>query len=413
VDDSSDFSSRIVDQSAGTLTTFTPPALPYGTIYWRVQARDAAGNWSAWSAVYRLTVTILRSPLNSAYMSDSTPTLVWFAVPGVAQYQLKVDKLDAPMGTIINQMVPAPTVSFTPGALPYGHYSWSVQVNGQWMPAWTFTITASTPAAPGLITPAHRALTNLSTPLAFNWTAPVQIITSTSFRSTTRWTSAAEITSSPTDHLRADQLRRWALHLAVRAITAGMAGEWSALRTFTVDQTPPAAPALLLPADQAGTTRRRPTFSWGAVVGAVRYELQTSTNGVTFSPDPGYPSATTALASPVDLPLGTNYWRVRAIDAAGNVGPSSAAFRLFVSATAPAVPAQPTLSSPPTRTLTNTGSQAFAWNAALNAVTYQFQLDDDLVVFSSARRGCDPASARPPTTRQELADARLPGACAG
>jgi hypothetical protein len=33
-----------------------PPAMGNGTYYWRVHAKDAAGNWSAWSLPFEVTI---------------------------------------------------------------------------------------------------------------------------------------------------------------------------------------------------------------------------------------------------------------------------------------------------------------------------------------------------------------------
>jgi hypothetical protein len=40
-----------------TLNSHKPVSQPYGTFYWCVKARDAAGNWSAWSVPNKLIIT--------------------------------------------------------------------------------------------------------------------------------------------------------------------------------------------------------------------------------------------------------------------------------------------------------------------------------------------------------------------
>jgi len=55
-DNDSNFSSPV-----NTLTVNAnfrkPPAMPKATYYWRVRAKDAAGNWSAWSTPFTINIT--------------------------------------------------------------------------------------------------------------------------------------------------------------------------------------------------------------------------------------------------------------------------------------------------------------------------------------------------------------------
>ncbi|MBC7879398.1 MAG: DNRLRE domain-containing protein [Anaerolineales bacterium] len=55
-DNDSDFSSP--SYTIITRSTFRkPPAMKVGTYYWHVRAKDAAGNWSAWSIPFTITIT--------------------------------------------------------------------------------------------------------------------------------------------------------------------------------------------------------------------------------------------------------------------------------------------------------------------------------------------------------------------
>jgi hypothetical protein len=47
---------NIVQTKTSTLSTTTLSALADNTYFWRVRARDAANNWSAYSAPFTLTV---------------------------------------------------------------------------------------------------------------------------------------------------------------------------------------------------------------------------------------------------------------------------------------------------------------------------------------------------------------------
>jgi hypothetical protein len=55
-DDSANFTSPNYTSAELTGLTLTPPAMPAGTYSWRVRAKDAAGNWSAWSTVRTIII---------------------------------------------------------------------------------------------------------------------------------------------------------------------------------------------------------------------------------------------------------------------------------------------------------------------------------------------------------------------
>ena len=150
------FASSLVDVYVSGSGYTLPAANPlvYGAYFWRVQAGDAAGNWSAWSAPYTFTVTILRAPASGSATTDTTPRFLWYAVTGAVQYQLQVDD---------NADFSSPIVAYTGTAnrytpttsLPSGQYFWRVRVDtgagfGGWTPAWLLTVasTASLAVAP-------------------------------------------------------------------------------------------------------------------------------------------------------------------------------------------------------------------------------------------------------------------------
>jgi hypothetical protein len=76
-----------------TSLTYTVPGttpLAYGVTYWRVQAKDALGNWGAWSPTRSFAVTLLKTPKDGETTTDTTPVFTWAAVSG-ASYVLQVD----------------------------------------------------------------------------------------------------------------------------------------------------------------------------------------------------------------------------------------------------------------------------------------------------------------------------------
>ncbi|MCE5207443.1 MAG: hypothetical protein LLG42_03940, partial [Chloroflexi bacterium] len=83
-----EFASAIHTSAVLTSAKYIPPTQDLGTYYWHVKARDAAGNWSNWSAARSVTITtpipvapILVSPAAGAFVTTSTPTFTWNAAP--------------------------------------------------------------------------------------------------------------------------------------------------------------------------------------------------------------------------------------------------------------------------------------------------------------------------------------------
>jgi hypothetical protein len=106
-------------------------------------------------------------------------------------------------------------------------------------------------------------------------------------------------------------------------------GPWTTARTFSLGQT---APTLLLPSNGFVFTNNNMVFSWGAVAGAAayRFEVSKTSNFTTL-----YHSQKTVMTewAPFELYAnGTYYWRVRLLDADGNVL-STSATRNFKKAT--------------------------------------------------------------------------------
>ncbi len=117
--------------------------------------------------------------------------------------------------------------------------------------------------------------------------------------------------------------------------------------TFTVDTIAPSAPSSSSPADGSSINDNTPLFDWSdsADATAITYELLVDNNSDFSSPEiletgitASNFTATSALAD------GTYYWKVRAVDAAGNNG-SYSTVSSFTISTVPADATPPTLSA--------------------------------------------------------------------
>lgn len=124
-------------------------------------------------------------------------------------------------------------------------------------------------------------------------------------------------TTTATSIILSTPLADGGYYVRVRAYNPDLnPGKFSKTINFTVDATPPTAPALLSPSSGASTTKR-PWLKWSNVSNVVKYQIQVDNNSDFSSPEVDATTNKTTLQTK-SLPIRTYYWRVRAIDSAGN-----------------------------------------------------------------------------------------------
>lgn len=347
MDDDPAFGSSMI-WSGVTGPSFTVPesyALPYGTYFWRVQARDVSGVWGAWSQPGTFDVTVHINPAHGSATTATRPVFRWAAVAG-AQYYIQIDNNSDFSSLLVNE--PRATNSYQPpaGLLSYGTFYWRVSLNdgASWMPTWAVTITPAPPGRAALSTPKTRTLTNDNTPILMWYAAPrgetyqAQIDDDPRFGSPTQDVTLSEGVLAYTAGPLPDGIHYW----RVRALNAFDApGPWSAVWRLDIDTHAPDAPSLVTPWYDARVTNRKLALQWSRVSDAIRYEVQ-------LSPDPAFPlppidaGRRTTYRLPATLPQAIYYWRVRAIDKAGNVSTWSETRSFSLVAGLTALTAEPT-----------------------------------------------------------------------
>jgi fibronectin type III domain protein/WD40 repeat protein len=392
-------------------------SLGQGLYYWHVQARDAAGNWTAWNAISTFTINFMRSPVNNAVIiaaAGARPTFQWYSVVGASGYQIDIATDTGFNGIVYSSPVlSAAYNSFTiPGtdpALTYQSYYWRLTPVG--MPSvsnvyWSFAVTPPLPSAPILSAPASATLTNDNTPeldwlvVTYSYGAlvyEVQVDNTANFTSPEFPMSGL---SSPTVTTAAlpDGSYSW----RVRAVNQwSSASAWSAVRTLTIDTTAPGVPSLTAPLNNAVLTTVRPAFSWGAVATANRYRIQIATDSgfTNIIPLTVNESATTSLALTQSLGQGDYYWQAQARDTAGNWSNWSAPRHFTINL----------LKSPTNNmALISTGNvrPTFQWYAATGATGYQVDVATDNqflnIVYSSPVLGAAAISYTVPAANPGL-----------
>ncbi|MFA9432535.1 Ig-like domain-containing protein [Egicoccus sp. AB-alg2] len=142
----------------------------------------------------------------------------------------------------------------------------------------------------------------------------------------------------------------------VRRLDAdGRPGPWSAGRTFTLQA---AAPTLLSPANGLTVTGGDPVFTWSAVEGVAQYRFEVSTSSSFTSFVDAQTTVMTRWAPTKKYPDGVLHWRVKALDARGNVVGTSSVRTFTKDGTAPKVTQKaPTSAFPLSGPLTVTFSE--------------------------------------------------------
>ena len=248
----------------------------------------------------------------------------------------------------------------------------------------------TSPGSPPLVFPQDSAFINTNIP-KFDWVASTgdvfgyRILVVSGNINTGSTVLDAVLTGNVTEFQVLSQnaldegVHQWQVIARDRALNVTT----SDTRTFTVDVTPPGAPGLVAPGDNALLNINTPTLDWNASTGDVSdYILQVTSGNIFSGPYEiqefisldavGTGDATVFNVLTGDaLADGSYTWRVIALDKALNTAPS--VIRTFtVDTTAPGAPA---LVSPTDGAFLNDTTPFFDWNASTRDVdTYRLQV---------------------------------------
>ena len=168
----------------------TLPELEDNLYYWRVRARDNAGNENenAWSNVWTFRVDTLppasphlRSPGSGAGVNTLAPTLVWDSVAEVSLpvlYQVEVDTSSSFNTTNKKSSEWISSTSWQTPSLSEGTWYWRVKAKdnagneGGWSSSQSFIVDVNPPSTPTISCSTHPSATPTSSPSpVFSWNA--------------------------------------------------------------------------------------------------------------------------------------------------------------------------------------------------------------------------------------------------
>jgi hypothetical protein len=267
------------------------------------------------------------------YQSTSyTINFWWDEVSHALSYHLQVvtPSFASPGSLVLDTIIKKNTFSFT---LSPGNYQWRVMAeNGSSQTVYSvprsFSVAAGSikQQSVQLSAPANNLVTNQSA-IVFQWGS---LYGATQYRleiDTNNFTSESAVVSNtvtPGQQLNFTFPKEQAYQWRVRAENDTAQSLWSAINIVTYDHTPPAKVALVGPTN--GQTVSLPvTLQWSPAVSAAKYKVYVFKSDSTSLYNQNFPLQVTTTNYSFNLGSSGNkiYWKITALDAAGNESPAS------------------------------------------------------------------------------------------
>jgi hypothetical protein len=317
----------------------------------------------------------LNAPAVNASVSTSTITFQWVATSGADKYELEVIRVSD--NAVFKSEVLGNVTSSIQSSFPGDgtQFKWRLRAGNSagWGPwsAYRYFANGAVPTAPTLFSPANNA-NAASTSIMFEWVLSSGAnkyeleIRKASDNSLYRSVPLGNVSASIQTGFPNDGTQYiW----RVRAGNATGWSVWSDYRTFN-NGILPAAPTLLVPANNDNVPSISISFQWNASTGANKYQLEVvrvSSGAVFRNLVLGNVTATTQTGFPNDS--SQFKWRLRAGSNDG-WGPWSD-YRFFNNGN---LPAAPILRSPANNASTLSTSIMFEWYKSLGANRYELEI---------------------------------------
>ena len=320
-----------------------------GDYFWRIIGINVDETQEIWSANWKFNIDatgpdwpVKTFPAENATMTGN-PSFKWMASPSAKTYRFAYNMNGNPSSGFdfispkITKTEYKPTVT-----LPNGVFFWFVQAfdslgnEGLWSNGTRVTVIPLKPVAPKLVAPVNNFYTNNPNP-EFSWTGvlygvfyDIQIASEPTFASDFIVNESGAVIDTLSYSFIAP-LVEGKYYWRVKARNgAGTYSDWSAARSIIIDRTEPGAPNVNVPADGA-TIVGNPTFTWTVMAGTKFYNLQLGDTEAYDNNNILFAGILKSSYKPVQaIPAGDWYWRVQAIDFAGNPGDWSASRLLHI-----------------------------------------------------------------------------------
>jgi len=253
LDDNPEFLSPEMFMFLGSSTSQQFNNLNEGTHYWRMCTENTYGDWSDWSDAWNFTIdTVLSPPFliapeSGIELAVREVTVEWSLVPGAQAYWLQVDDDINFLSIDWYTELPASSTTQLVELFDDGTYYWRMctqniyDVWGEWSNPWNFTINTSLPP-PLLIAPENGGEFDNKT-ISFEWSSVpganyyrLQIDDNDDFSSPSVNTRVSAPSTTQAVEFYYEGTYYWRM---CSIIYWNDLNEWSEVRNFTVDTTPP------------------------------------------------------------------------------------------------------------------------------------------------------------------------------
>ncbi|MBA7599645.1 hypothetical protein ES703_06681 [subsurface metagenome] len=334
VDSDPDFSSpeenRIVLDNYYTITDGN--SLPDDNYSWKVIAINAFGENESSTRTFLIDTIApptptLGSPENNAVESALTQTFTWTEPEAGVTYDIQIDNETSFTSPYVHENTCLTDNSYTYTFASNSVYYWRVRAvdaatnQSSWSDKFKLTIQAP-PRQPTPNLPTDGAITNDNIP-TFEWTVGANADNHRLLvDNDSDFTPPIENRLfGPTDNTYTLENSLPDDNYSWKVVAINLLGEnQSPVWTFVIDTVPPGAPGWGSP--DGTTDDNTPTFDWPDVPDAENYDFLIDGIQVTIS--------VSTYTLTVELPDGTYSWKVRARDAAGNVGDWSSTWTLII-----------------------------------------------------------------------------------
>ena len=407
----------------GAAVSWTAPAEPDGTYYWRLRATDVAGNPTGWTATRSFVLDTNPPPVpsptlpaDSAYLGAGLTLSGSFTNndagdSGTLDFQVCSNNTCSVVigsGQSSSGLGTGATGSWTASGMAEGANYWRVRAQdvagnlSAWSAVRSFTYDTIAPTAPGPGSVTARAQTPPQLSATFadpgatdSGTLVFQICSNSGCTAVVQSHTVSSVANNTTVNWTPGSLADGLYYYTVTATdAAGNASSSSG--SFTVDTAAPAKPALVSPANagRVNTPQLSATFTNSDPTdsGTVTFQLCSDAAcatvlGTSTSATVGSGAGVSWGAGP--LADGTYYWRASSLDAAGNQGAWSAVRSFVLDTVGPNVP---TLVGQPAQiNATPSLSASFSDPDAGDTGTVSFQICSDSACTAVVQSGSSPS----------------------